>query len=741
VSSGEYLETSIEDSPGGNCTDGIDNDGANGADGSDPSCLVGDFLGGSANWGGNLVATLGNCGLDSTFYFIKNGTGSTLGNFDSNRRAIFHYMISTANDTDGDGPGPDTDTCSIGGQGEIGGNDYIEYNHDGGTIMHELGHNLKLGHGGEGTDGSNCDPNHVSGMNYDLQFGIPRVNGGVILDFSPPRIIVNGATRGNAPLVNLNESTAPDGTGGLNETVILDPTDDSNRFIFTNINPANGIVQKNTTTLNVRPNWNGDTISDGNPLTADPPDLSDTGVTANINDAGPPDGAGNRNPRACINALSNETLDGNHDWNTIVLPFMQYGDSLTQSVNADEDNVPTIEDRNLMTAAIHTTDLSVSITDSADPVGAGEQLSYIVSIGNHGPNPATSVQLTDTLPGDVSFVSSSPSCPVSGSQLTCNLGEMLPGANRQVTIIVAVPADLVYNNGGPKSITNTATVDDLAGPDLNDANNSDSENTLVVTKADVKITSLTTTSPLEVLIGQPAGATVDVTVENGGPSSPVDTTLTGAVTAGSVSVTPASTAADQTALAIGTPQTISQTFSLDCTAPGMQTVAFTYAIALKDPTAIDPDTSNNTATASFTIDCVVPIAINVRPKGFPNSINLNTDATLAALTTAAGEYGLPLAFDATTIDPLSVRWGLRANLFNVGTATGAREMHNTGHLERSYELDERTRDADLDMVLHFKPADSGLVVGSTEACLKGSFLASDGNTYRFLGCDAVVIRP
>ena len=51
------------------------------------------------------------------------------------------------------------------------------------------------------------------------------------------------------------------------------------------------------------------------------------------------------------------------------------------------------------------------------------------------------------------------------------------------------------------------------------------------------------------------------------------------------------------------------------------------------------------------------MAINVRPQGFPNSINLNTDATLAALTTAAGEYGLPLDFDATTIDPLSVVGG------------------------------------------------------------------------------------
>ena len=206
-------------------------------------------------------------------------------------------------------------------------------------------------------------------------------------------------------------------------------------------------------------------------------------------------------------------------------------------------------------------------------------------------------------------------------------------------------------------------------------------------------------------------------------------------------MTPTGTTAQQTALTVGSPQTVSQTFTLDCTAPGFKTVAFNYAIVLDDPTAVDPDPSNNTATASFRIDCVVPIVINVRPKGFPNSINLNTDATLAALTTAAGEYGLPLAFDATTIDPLSVRWGLRSNLFNVTTATGASEIHNQGHLERSYELDEKTRDTDLDMLLHFKPADSGLILGSTESCLKGSFQATDGNTYRFLGCDSVrVVR-
>jgi hypothetical protein len=177
--------------------------------------------------------------------------------------------------------------------------------------------------------------------------------------------------------------------------------------------------------------------------------------------------------------------------------------------------------------------------------------------------------------------------------------------------------------------------------------------------------------------------------------------------------------------------------SVNCTKPGLKTVTLTASLTLANPADLDPDPSNNQRTASFQIDCVVPIAVNVRPQGYPNAVNLNTDATVAALTTKAGEYGLPLAFDATGIDVSTARWGLRSNLFNTTTPTGAKEIHGIAHPERSYELDERTRDADLDMILHFKPADSGLTLSSTQACLKGRYTAPDGNAYTFLGCDSV----
>ena len=69
------------------------------------------------------------------------------------------------------------------------------------------------------------------------------------------------------------------------------------------------------------------------------------------------------------------------------------------------------------------------------------------------------------------------------------------------------------------------------------------------------------------------------------------------------------------------------------------------------------------------------------------------------------------------------------------------EVHGTGHIEKSYELDERTRDADLDMVLHFKSEFSGLTLSSTQACVKGRFVGAGGNIYKFFGCDSVKVVP
>ncbi|MBA3267050.1 MAG: DUF11 domain-containing protein [Acidimicrobiia bacterium] len=720
----------------GTCADGVDNDGKDGADGydpdcryldasveapappdcdpdgdgldTDPSCLVGDAAFASGG-GGQFIADPGSCGVDDAFYRAKNGPGG----LNPARRYVFRYAISATQRADC--KDDDGQAYSSGGQGELGGNDFIDFNHDGGTIMHELGHNLNLHHGGDVDN--NCKPNYVSIMNYNLQGGIPRNLGSTVLDYSPPRIALDGSSRGNAPLGILDEDE-------LNENVVLDPTDAQNTFVF--INEPGGRIQSN---LNIRPNWNGDVDgAPGQPWEDD--------VEANI-DTVDPDG----NPKACENDDYDE-LDGANDWDFVSLSFHGFGEASDGAIRPEREPVPTTEDLEAMRRAINTTDLAVTQADAPDPVAAGTDLVYTVTVANAGMNPANSVEVTDTLPDDVTFRSSTGPCAEAAGVVTCHLGSIAAGGSRTFTITVGVPAGLVYDRGGPTDIINRVEVRNLVGPDPLAANDVSEETTRVIAVADVKITDASAVGPLEVLIGEPGQTSLSVTVENGGPSTPVDTVITTTAAADpGVVVTPATSSSAQTALASGSPQAVSFDATIECTSPGPKTIALTPSVALAHPDDVDPVLDNNTRTVTFGIDCVVPIAVNVRPGGFPNSINLNTDANLAALTTRAGEYGLPLDFDATRINVAAVRWGLRERLFNVAAPAGATEIHGKGHLERSYELDERTRDGDTDMVMHFKPDASGLSRTTTEGCIKGRFTAADGRAYTFLGCDSVRIVP
>jgi uncharacterized repeat protein (TIGR01451 family) len=591
-------------------------------------------------------------------------------------------------------------------RGEIGGNDFVEFNHDGGTIMHELGHTVNLHHGGDVDD--NCKPNYVSVMNYNLQSGIPRAFGGSILDYSAPRISLDGGVRGIA-LDKLDENS-------LDENPILDPVDNANISVFTNEKNKDAQFQ-----LNSHPNWNGD--DDTSPGAG-----YENDVSANIDDDGT-DGS----PSACNNTKLGP-LNGADDWPFVSLSFVQFGEASDAAIRPVPDPEPTLTELTDNVRSFNATDLSVSVADQHDPVAAGTDLTYDDTVRNLGINPAHDVEVVQTLPSGFTLVSSSAGCGVVAGKVACTLGELGVGGTRTMSVTVHVPADLVYLNGGPLDVTRRTTVTNLAGADVAPADNSDTETTRVVAVADAKVDSAIATSPLEVLMGQAATASLAVTVANGGPSSPVDTLLTTSAS-GDPGITVGGTGTTPQSALTATPRVVVVEVSLACTSPGSKSVTLTASIQLKNAEDTDSDPTNNVRVARFTVDCVVPIAVNVRPGDYPNSINLNTDATLAALTTTAGEYNLPLPFDATKIDARTVRWGLRGNLFNTASPTGAKEIHNTVHLVRSYELDEHTKDADLAGVMHFKPSESGLTPQTNEACVKGRYTAPGGNTYTFLGCD------
>ena len=388
------------------------------------------------------------------------------------------------------------------------------------------------------------------------------------------------------------------------------------------------------------------------------------------------------------------------------------------------------------------TDLSLTKSDGADPAVAGTNLDYTLTVRNLGPNPAQSARVVDTLPAGFTYVSGPAGCSAGSGTVTCELGYVASGATVNRTIRVAIPASYVYDAGAPVTVTNKATVTNVTGQDTTPGNNTDQEQTLVVAVADVSIDAADAAPPLEVLIGTPTSHTATVTVSNAGPSSPIDTVLSRTVTSTpGLTISPASRSIPVDALAVGAPRSVSDTYTVTCTTPGLKSVTMTWTLALKNAVDTDPDLSDNTASRTFSVDCVVPILINIRPGSTKNPIDLNTDAVLAALTTRAGEYGLPVAFDAATVEISTVRYGIRSILFGVPGVHGATEQHGKNHLERSYELDETTIDGDRDGVMHFKPDAGGLTASTTEACLKGRFSPAPGQTFTFFGCDKVTIVP
>ena len=290
-SGNEYLDASVEDPLPPNCQNGVDDDGDGLPDATDPDCLAGDNLG-----GGNAITTApAICNLNAAFYTTK------LANFDPNRLPIFRYAIST----------PGSTGCDSGGQAEIGGNDFVDHNGDGGTIMHEMGHTLALRHGG--FEDLNCKPNLVSVMSYFSQFGVGKNGGGAILDYSPPRQGVTAGARSSAlPASVLDEAS-------LSETSPVDGSDPANRFVFTN-----GVGTSKWVPLNGQTDWDGDGL-----ITSAP-------VAVNIDNA---DSAGN--PKNCKNTSTDELLRGADEWSQVSIPFRQNGDSANGAINPTPDDEPT----------------------------------------------------------------------------------------------------------------------------------------------------------------------------------------------------------------------------------------------------------------------------------------------------------------------------------------------------------------------------------------------------------------
>ncbi len=69
-------------------------------------------------------------------------------------------------------------------------------------------------------------------------------------------------------------------------------------------------------------------------------------------------------------------------------------------------------------------DLSLTKTGPSAPVQAGTNVTFQLTVRNGGPQDATAVQVVDTLPAGVEFVSGSAGCTAAGQTVTCDVGTL-----------------------------------------------------------------------------------------------------------------------------------------------------------------------------------------------------------------------------------------------------------------------------------------------------------------------------
>ena len=330
-----------------------------------PLWEVGDLLPYSADLDGN--------GL-TDFYEVKQK------HFDLIRTGIFRYVIMAPARSEEDHTYP-------GGQAETGGDDLVIFMPGPGLLMHELGHNLSLSHGGN--EELNCKPNYVSVMNYFLVSGIPRRsrdamaqdidNDGTddpfILDYSPPRL--TATTRGKAPLFDEDDPLVEN---DLSEFRELDESDDRNSTRFFNPDGDGRDLR-----LDEAPDWDGGGNTGG-------------GTSVNVNFADDFFGCDEDDNQAL------SSLSGFDDWTAITLPVMV--DGIVEEVVQNQSGAtpepelphPTPEQIRGIEARFATLDLAVEKTAVPELVMAGQVVTYKISVTNNGPNDALHVIVKDNLP-------------------------------------------------------------------------------------------------------------------------------------------------------------------------------------------------------------------------------------------------------------------------------------------------------------------------------------------------------
>ncbi len=258
-------------------------------------------------------------------------------------------------------------------------------------------------------------------------------------------------------------------------------------------------------------------------------------------------------------------------------------------------------------------DLAITKTGTPNPVLAGNNITYTITVKNNGPAAAANVTMTDTLPANttvVSIVAAPPAgwtCPApSGGTQTCTNPSVAFGATTTFTLILKVTAGTAPGT----VILNSANIASSTTTDPTNANNTATSSSTVASPSQADVSIIKTASPEPV--DQGTNLTYTLQVTNNGPAVAQNVTVTD-VLPGEVTFTsdfmPASqgtctyTAATTTvscnlnSVSVGGLVII----TINVSANTFSSVTLSSNTATVSSSTSDPNSANNSSTAITTI--------------------------------------------------------------------------------------------------------------------------------------------
>ncbi|HJT25922.1 MAG TPA: SBBP repeat-containing protein [Pyrinomonadaceae bacterium] len=237
-------------------------------------------------------------------------------------------------------------------------------------------------------------------------------------------------------------------------------------------------------------------------------------------------------------------------------------------------------------------EIVVTMSDSPDPVSLGSNLTYTITVNNIGELPATGVTLTDKLPAGATLVSANSTAGTctGTTTITCGLGTLNAGATVTVTIVVTPPEGTITNtatvtlNEADAPANNTATAETLV----------DSVDLSITKKAAQDLVAPGSTLTFSLLVKNKSAAPADVIVAD---NLPAGLTLTKCVATGN-GVCGANGSVTFSKLAGGASETVLLTVAVSASATEGTVISNTATVSSP---VLDPDTSNNSSTASVTV--------------------------------------------------------------------------------------------------------------------------------------------